>query len=125
MTYKSLRPGGGRGVFRYGSERIGSDRKVLPALDLGDPASVPRKFTDLVNIPGWRVFRPDRSACMSPPPSPSLHSPCPFVHWPPVHYPSQRIKRPRPDDSRPGLGWLPTLATLQAYPLPSPLPATC
>lgn len=76
-------------------------RKSRRAQDLGDPASVPGMFTIFVYIPARPFSRADRSACISP----SL-SPCPFVHWSPVHYPLQRKKKPRPDDSRPGFGWL-------------------
>ena len=89
MTDKRLRPGGGRGVFRYGSERIGSVRNSFGGKGLGIPASVPVMFTILGNIPGQRVF-PGGAVPVHCPPFPS--SPCPFVHWSPVHSPGQRKK---------------------------------
>ena len=121
MTYKRLRPGGGRGVVCHAAEPIGRGRKSFACLDLRVPASVPVKFTDLVNIPGWRVF-PGLALPVHCPPSPSL--PCLFVHWPPVHYRPRRKKNPRPEVIRPGVGCLPTLATLPAYRPRSPLQAT-
>lgn len=105
MTDKRLRPGGGRGVISRGSERIGHDRKSRRGKGLGIPASVPGKFTILVDIHGGPVF-PGGVSPVHGPPSPSI--PCPFVHCSPVHYTSQRKEKPRPDGFRPGLGCWPT-----------------
>ena len=72
MTDKSLRPGGGRGVVCHAAEPIGHGRKSFARKGLRVPASVPVKFTDLVNIPGWRVFPGLAFPVHCPPPFPLL-----------------------------------------------------